>query len=582
MGAVNPFPNVSNHIDLYDRTLIFGEQSDLDWSPSDSQFSLDEAITNIRLEEPGKQPFHNDLGMESCFESSEHCSFLDAPRAWQMGSQDWHPKDCLPYDLKVSHNATARANWTPFDQEPSCSGVGSWSPHTSDSHSEVGGMLNQQQSSWECRRPSMTYIPFGGSPEFHTSGSYHCPPASAAVISPSELQHHQDDYLDAPSPRTNLQGIGAGQEYYPEDADLYHQQHGRPYLYCPKDEGIGSSIQSIKAESQAVSIKDEDDMDEDAEHDDDVDWSPKVEKYGHGRRLSRRSTASKNPHSAPKRTQTPKLATKQAQRSPRVEKKSYKNSVASHAAAIKANLQPCDQCSLAFPSDSQLKKHVLATHTRPFICTFHNYGCDSTVGSKNEWKRHINVQHMHLETWRCDIGGCAAPAGVPEDPQQNGRRISSHRVSSIVGQLDAEAANTHDFDRKDLFTQHMKRMHAPPQAASRAEKQAFEAGIEDAQKRCYRKLREPPANTICPFCPDHPVFETWDDRTEHVGKHLEKNDIDRTLEIEDPVLREWLREEDYLEWKGQGWKLKDTGKKKKRSQVKKEGEDDDDAEGDYE
>jgi hypothetical protein len=37
--------------------------------------------------------------------------------------------------------------------------------------------------------------------------------------------------------------------------------------------------------------------------------------------------------------------------------------------------------------------------------------CNKLFGSKNDWKRHENSQHFHLETWRCDAekegGACA-------------------------------------------------------------------------------------------------------------------------------------------------------------------------------
>ena len=590
MGAVRAFPNVSDSFNLcedeYDQTFVVHNYSDFELSPQDSQDSLDDAIARFGFEEAGEQSIYRGPGMESCLKSSEHRNWLDAPSSWQMGPQDWHPRDSLPeqllYDLKIPSNRSARSAWTPFDQEASCSGGGSWSPHTTDSRSDAGGMFVQQQSSWESHRPGMTYIHAGGTLDFHANGSYHCSPTTK-VISPQELEHHHDDYVDVYSPRTDLQVVGVGQAEYPEDTQCY-PQHGCQEQYYTKDEGLGASIQSTKEGSNAPSVKDEDDMEEDAEHDDDEDWSPKVEKSGHGRRLSRRSTLTKPAPNVAKRPQRPNFPPTKAPKPTGIMKKqSIKHHVPAHSNARNTKLQPCEQCEMAFPSDSTLKKHVLATHSRPFVCTFHDYGCGSTVGSKNEWKRHINVQHMHLETWRCDIGACAVPAGAPEDSQQDGqncRRISSHRIPSLAGQLDTDAATTHDFDRKDLFTQHMKRMHAPPATASRTEKQAFEAGIEEAQKRCYRKLRDPPINTICPFCPDRPKFETWDDRTEHVGKHLEKNDIDRNTEIEDPVLREWLRAEDYLEWKGQCWRLKDTGKKKKRTAVKKE-EDEEDAEGEY-
>lgn len=39
-------------------------------------------------------------------------------------------------------------------------------------------------------------------------------------------------------------------------------------------------------------------------------------------------------------------------------------------------------------------------HSRPYGCTFPN--CSKAFGSKNDWKRHENSQHFHLETWRCD------------------------------------------------------------------------------------------------------------------------------------------------------------------------------------
>ena len=49
-------------------------------------------------------------------------------------------------------------------------------------------------------------------------------------------------------------------------------------------------------------------------------------------------------------------------------------------------------------------------HSRPYGCTFAT--CSKIFGSKNDWKRHENSQHFHLETWRCneeklDGGECA-------------------------------------------------------------------------------------------------------------------------------------------------------------------------------
>ena len=395
--------------------------------------------------------------------------------------------------------------------------------------------------------------------------------------------------------------------------------------------------------------------------------------------------------------------------------KAYSPTSSSNNSTGMASLMPCTHCAMSFPSDSTLKKHVLATHTRPFVCTFHGYGCDSTVGSKNEWKRHINVQHMRSETWRCDIGTCALqnctfqppPAPVPmsmaaEPIIENGiasatrkRKSGVHRIPEFLepstptpkqeAESDAdfewpgkkgrkrsktdyekteEPANTtlretktepvygwaavnkqderrssrknsrmeeaavniapkpdpdadekhakdihinqappympqqeappsassstlpdlpepsyHEFDRKDLFTQHLKRMHAPPSSASAAEKANFNDAIETVQQRCHVRLRELPTNTICPFCPDHPTFKKWEDRLEHVGKHLEKQDIDLTGEVEDVALRQWMIGQGFLERGDGGWRLVELSRKKKRGEKVNLGADEDGMDG---
>jgi len=93
----------------------------------------------------------------------------------------------------------------------------------------------------------------------------------------------------------------------------------------------------------------------------------------------------------------------------------------------------CSLCSHApFKDSSSLRKHIAAAHTRPFPCAFSFAGCTSTFGSKNEWKRHIASQHLCLTFYRC----------------------SSCPQSTVEGK-------GNEFNRKDLFTQHLRRMHAP-------------------------------------------------------------------------------------------------------------------------
>ena len=240
----------------------------------------------------------------------------------------------------------------------------------------------------------------------------------------------------------------------------------------------------------------------------------------------------------------------------------------------------CRYCpQLRFTSDATLNKHMLTNHTRPFICIFARYGCRQNFGSKNEWARHVRVQHLHLEVWKCDLGRCGNPGG------------------SSGG---AQSASRHEFDRKDLFTQHVRRMHAeiyPPEgdfsssatgnmfnpasargdhdedvkdpsltapntfhttnpgttgrAASNTvpdkltDKLAITQLEQRIQNDCHQIVRELPAPDllICPYCHDYDEdgFESWDTRLEHIGKHMEKDSVVFAGgEREDETLKGWL------------------------------------------
>ncbi|KAK0108178.1 hypothetical protein ONS95_003001 [Cadophora gregata] len=69
----------------------------------------------------------------------------------------------------------------------------------------------------------------------------------------------------------------------------------------------------------------------------------------------------------------------------------------------------CPICQKFTGRPCELKKHM-KRHERPYGCTFPT--CNKDFGSKNDWKRHENSQHFHLEIWRCDTerpegGTCA-------------------------------------------------------------------------------------------------------------------------------------------------------------------------------
>ena len=185
----------------------------------------------------------------------------------------------------------------------------------------------------------------------------------------------------------------------------------------------------------------------------------------------------------------------------------------------------CTMCSHApFKDSSSLRKHIAAAHTRPFPCAFAFAGCTSTFGSKNEWKRHIASQHLCLTYYRC----------------------------SQCPQTTAEGKGN-EFNRKDLFTQHLRRMHAPFQIKKSLkgnEKmvQEWEAHVKEMQNSCLVTRRQPPQRSSCPKPECSNVFEgtgSWDDWTEHVGRHMEKGEAGR-LGV-DQLLAQWAEDEGIVE-----------------------------------
>ena len=132
-----------------------------------------------------------------------------------------------------------------------------------------------------------------------------------------------------------------------------------------------------------------------------------------------------------------------------------------------------------------------------FPCTFARYGCTSTFGSKNEWKRHVAIQHVQLGFYRCDVGVCN-----PDNRDPHSRD-----------------SGYNDFNRKDLFTMHQRRMHSPWGVARQPtseEKEGFETSLESVRQRCWRAKRQPPLRTTCGFCGR--VFE--DKLPVYAGIHL--------------------------------------------------------------
>lgn len=179
---------------------------------------------------------------------------------------------------------------------------------------------------------------------------------------------------------------------------------------------------------------------------------------------------------------------------------------------------------------------------RKFICSFSHYGCDVALSSKNEWKRHVSIQHLQLGFYRCDVGSC--------NPDLNPNVPGHKRVYN-------------DFNRKDLFTQHHRRMHKPesgpgsvpfpPSNADAKDWRAFEDSLEDVRNRCWVEKRKPPQRSTCGFCGR--VFEgdgSWNERMEHVGGHFSRDIVEAKEEREDEDLTNWAVVEGIIKDGGNG------------------------------
>ncbi|PKS07532.1 hypothetical protein jhhlp_006136 [Lomentospora prolificans] len=182
---------------------------------------------------------------------------------------------------------------------------------------------------------------------------------------------------------------------------------------------------------------------------------------------------------------------------------------------------PCNTCRDVFTTNSELQDHVQQTHPRPLVCVFSYAGCTSTFGSKNEWKRHVLSQHIILQYWLC-----TDPACVRTNPESGGTI----------------------FNRKDLYTQHVRRMHVPEKyketVNNKARDPEWDQILRKMQESAERKRCRMPTYMRCPAEGCSIEFRSataWDDRMEHVAKHLDKAGEPRVVfgGAQDFTLTEW-------------------------------------------
>lgn len=225
----------------------------------------------------------------------------------------------------------------------------------------------------------------------------------------------------------------------------------------------------------------------------------------------------------------------------------------------------CTECSHSFKDEVTLQSHIKKQHTRPFICVFKFAGCASTFASKNEWKRHVMSQHLVLHYWLCDIDVCAHNKNSTANAKPSRRSKAARRAAAEQAvKLEPSGPPLPDgaiFNRKDLYTQHIRRMHTPvhvdkaAKASKKGSASSFTANttmwdeqVKDLQNTAVRERCKLPVYMQCPAPHCTQSFsgaDAWDQRMEHVARHLERAALGQEEPVvfggpTDPSLMDWV------------------------------------------
>ncbi|KAF2187090.1 hypothetical protein K469DRAFT_123483 [Zopfia rhizophila CBS 207.26] len=403
-------------------------------------------------------------------------------------------------------------NLMPYEQPWPSTECGDYTRDVSPETSSSGSSSHATQN--ELRSPHMLHrAPYGSPSDFSQSrmpypnaeqlnGRAYTSevPMAGGSISLRDIEYNHDESEPAIEEHDH---IDTKPEFGYEQEPLYSRMEvdGDNYQSCP-DSGIDCSIREPE-EVQPMSPGDDSDVSE---------YTPSSSKVNKKRRTSQSSLSSG----------------RQNQKRGSHGRKASITSLPSNSNRVtKKTREP--KASQSNVNSTNASNANNANAQRPFLCPLAIYGCQSNFVSKNEWKRHVKTQHIKLGYWRCDL--CLTTVD-PRDPS---------------------TTYYNDFNRMDLFTQHLRRMHAAPAhqtTSSRNNNKEYpvnEDNLAQHQKRCYQILRSPPPESACLFCDRNFAGPgSWDERMEHVGRHFEKDrkaggaPIDMRDWQEDKVLRDWL------------------------------------------
>ncbi|KAL6700696.1 hypothetical protein J3F84DRAFT_128003 [Trichoderma pleuroticola] len=216
------------------------------------------------------------------------------------------------------------------------------------------------------------------------------------------------------------------------------------------------------------------------------------------------------------------------------------------------NKRFCHKCKKNFASRTSLDEHTGSEHPRPYICVFHYAGCNARFDAKNEWKRHVSTKHLGLKYWVCTEGKCA-----------DERQSSNQRYAGLP-------SHGNIFNRKDLYTQHIRRMHASVIGQGTTDYRGADARsdlmVKKMQEDALRIRCRLPTWMPCPVQACDKSFTgatAWDERMEHVAQqHFDNAAAGREPPVEfggahDTVLTEWAQRADIriVKKTEAGWEL---------------------------
>lgn len=393
--------------------------------------------------------------------------------------------------LGSSGCGTNSRHTSPSVSETSSSRTGSWPTNPIDQQAAGGGFLGLHIAQ---HPQAVGYLPSSYG-YHHAAHDYIHTPTTHTVITMNQVQLSQDEFQLAQGDVSEYDTSTVGA------TGISNLQRGS------SDDADGSTVDADSTEmdldQDPVSDNDEtmsepaSDRDAEGEDDEDQDYDPS----GHSRKRLRTSRS-------------------------RVHRRTTSNSSNASQGAGPAGSK----------SKGKGKKRNPPSQVRAFPCPLAVYGCKESFDSKNEWKRHINTQHVPIAIFRCKF--CCPPSKSRAGPYKSQR---------------------YDFVRKDLFTMHLKRMHAVecnidplPMASGsgrRRQKDSTETIkiLSEISKQCETRIRDPPEQVECILC--HHTFngpKCWEERTEHIATgHFEAA---RKQNIAAPGPEEWHHDAYLEEW----------------------------------